>query len=73
MIAVMLSNKKPNAIVIELFIKARKWNISHVFITLLHYFGKPKNNRRDSTHSFIMKISNKRELQQIPFNHTSDI
>ena len=73
MIADMLSNKKANPIVIELFIKGRKRNISHVFITLLHYFDKPKNNRLDSTHSFIMKISNKRELQQIPFNHSSDL
>ena len=33
----------------------------------------PKNIRRNSTHYFIMKIPNKRELQQIAFNHSSDI
>ena len=32
MIADMLSNKKLNAIVTELFIEGRKLNISHVFI-----------------------------------------
>ena len=32
MIAVMLSNKKRNSIVTELFIRARKLNISLVFI-----------------------------------------
>ena len=26
-----------------------------------------------STHNFVMKIPNKRELQQIAFNHSSDI
>ena len=29
--------------------------------------------RLNSTHFFIMKIPNKRELQKIPFNHSSDI
>ena len=29
--------------------------------------------RLNSTHSFITKIPNKRELQQIAFNHSSDI
>ena len=29
--------------------------------------------RLNSTHSFIMKIPNKRELQQIALNHSSDI
>ena len=29
--------------------------------------------RLDSTHYFVKKIPNKRELQQISFNHSSDI
>ena len=33
----------------------------------------PKDVRLNSAHFFIMKIPNKRELQQIPLNHLSDI
>ena len=72
MIADMLSNKKLNPIVTELFIRGRKLNISVVFITQ-SYFAVPKNIRVNSTHYVIMKILNKQELQQIAFNHSSDI
>ena len=72
MIADMLCNKKFNLIVTELFIRGRKLNISLVFITQ-SYFAVPKNIRLNSTHYFIMKIPNKQELQQIAFNHSSDI
>ena len=72
MIADMFSNKKLNPIVTELFIRGRKLNISLVFITQ-SYFAVPKNIRLNSTHYFVMKIPNKRELQQIAFNHSSDI
>ena len=72
LIADMLSNKKLNPIVTELFIRGRKLNISLVFITQ-SYFAVPKNIRLNSTHYFVMKIPNKRELQQIAFNHSSDI
>ena len=41
MIADMLSNKKLNPIVMELFIRGRKLNISLVFITQ-SYFAAPK-------------------------------
>ena len=68
----MLSNKKLNTVVTELFIRGRKLNIPLVFITL-SYFAVPKNIRLNSTHYFIMKILNKREFQQIAFNHSSDI
>ena len=68
----MLRNKKLNPIVTELFIRGRKLNISLVFITQ-SYFAVPKNIRLNSTHYFVMKIPNKRELQQIAFNHSSDI
>ena len=70
MIANMLSNKKLNPIVTKLFIRGR--NISLVFITQ-SYFAVPKNIRLNSTHYFVMKILNKRELQLIAFNHSSDI
>ena len=33
----------------------------------------PKDVRLNSTHFFIMKIPNKRELQRIALNHSSDI
>ena len=33
----------------------------------------PENIRLNSTHYFIMKIPSIRELQQIAFNHSSDI
>ena len=61
MIADMRSNKKLNLIVTELFIKGKKWNIFLVFITQ-SYFSIPKNIRLNSTHYFVMKIPNKREL-----------
>ena len=48
-IADMLSNKKPNPIVTELFIKGRKLNISLAFITG-SYFAVLKNIRLSSAH-----------------------
>ena len=68
----MLSNKELNPVVAELFIRGGKLNISPVFIRQ-SYFAGPKNIRLNSTHYFIMKILNKRELQKIAFNHSSDI
>ena len=73
MIADMLSNKKlNNLIVTELFTRGRKLNISLVFIRQ-SYFAMPKNIRLKCSHYFIMKISNKGELQKIAFNHSSCI
>ena len=72
MIADMISNKKLNSIVTELFIRCRKLNISLVFISQ-SYFKVPKDVRNNSTHFFIMKIPNKRELMQIAINHSSNI
>ena len=72
MIGDMLSNKKLNPIVTELFVRGRKLNIPIVFITQ-SYFVVTKNLRLSSMHYFIMKISNKRELQQVAFNHSSDL
>ena len=72
MIADMINNNKLNPIVTELFIRGRKLNISIVFITQ-SYFKVPKDVRLNSTHFIIMKIPNKRELQQIALNHSSDI
>ena len=72
MIADMINNKKLNSIVTELFIRDRKLNISLVFITQ-SYFKVPKDVRLNTSHFFIAKIPNKRELQQIAINHSSDI
>ena len=72
MIADLINNKKLNSVVTELFIRGRKLNISLVFITQ-SYFKVPKDVRLNTTHFFIMKIPNKRELQQIVLNHSSDI
>ena len=55
---VCLNNKKLYPIVTELFIRRRKLNYS---ITQ-SYFAVPKNIMLNSTHYFVMKIPNKREL-----------
>ena len=68
MIPDMINNKKLNSIVAELLIRGRKLNISLVFITQ-SYFKVPKDVRPNTTHFFIMKIPNRRELQQIAINH----
>ena len=68
----MINNKKLNSIVTELLIRGRKPSIPIVFITQ-SYFKVPKDVRLNSTHFFIMKIPNKRELQQITLNHSSNI
>ena len=72
MIADMISNKKPNLVVTELFIRGRELNISIVFITQ-SYFKVLKYVRLNSTHFFIMKIPSNRELQQTALNHSSYI
>ena len=68
----MSNNKKLNPVVNQLFIRGTKLNISIVFITQ-SYFKVPKEVRLNTTHFFIMKIQNERELQQIALNHFSDI
>ena len=66
-----MTNKKFQSIINELFIRCRKINISLVFINQ-SYFSVPKDVRLNSTHYFIMKINNKRELQNIAINHSAD-
>ena len=72
MIAGIMTNKKFQAIIKELSITCRKLNISLVFITQ-SYFSVPKDVGLNSTHYLIIKISNKRELQNISINHSADI
>ena len=71
-IADMIHNKKLNSIVTKLFIRGRKLNISLLFITQ-SYFKVPKDVRLNTTHFLIVKIPDKRELQQISINHSSNI
>ena len=72
MMADIMKNKEFQAIIKELFIRCRKLNISLVFITQ-SYFSVPKDVRSCSTHYLIMKINNRKELQNIAINHTADI
>ena len=57
-------NKDFKRIIKELFYRARKINVSIVFITQ-SYFRALKDARLNSTHYILMKISNKRELERI--------
>ena len=67
----MLSNKKRNPIVTELFIREKILSISLLFITQ-SYFAVPINIRLNLIHYFVMKIQSKREFQQVAFNNLSD-
>ena len=64
MIADVMTNKKFQAIIKELFIRCKKLNISLVFITQ-SYFSVPKDVRFNSTHYLIMKINSRKEIQSI--------
>ena len=67
MIADRIDNKKLNPVVTELFIRDRKLNIYRIML------WSAKDVRLNSTQFFIIKIPNKRELQQIGLHHSSDI
>ena len=69
MIADMLDNKKLQPVVTELFI-IENWRFFFYYTILICCI---ENITLNSSHYFIMKISNKQELQQIAFNHSSDI
>ena len=58
----LINNEKLDLIVTELFIRDRKL-----------YFNVPKDVKLNSTHSFIKKIPQKRELQPIALNYSSYI
>ena len=60
MIADIITNKKFQTIIKELFIRCRKLNISLVFVTQ-SYFSVPKDVRLNSTHYLILKINNRIE------------
>ena len=72
MIADILSNKKLNPVVTELFIRGRKPSISFFLLhNLILLFQK--NIKLKSACYFIMKFPNKQELQQIECKYSSDI
>ena len=64
MIADIEYNTNLKRIIKELFYKARKINVSIVFITK-SYFRALKDARLNSTHYILMKIGNKKELKRI--------
>ena len=70
MIADIMTNKKFQSIIKELFIRCRRLNISLVFITQC-YFCVPKDVRLNSTHYLIMKINNRKKLQKTAINHSA--
>ena len=72
MIVDIMTNKKIQAIIEELFVRCKKLNISLIFITK-SYFSVPKDVRLNSPHYLIMKIHDGRELQNISKNHSADI
>ena len=63
MIADIMTNKKFQAIIKELFIRCRKLNISLVFITQ-SYFSVSKDVRLNSTHYLIMKIKQQNRIKK---------
>ena len=72
MIANIMTNKKFQAIIQELFIR---WKKLKIFLGLIRqsYFSVPKEVRLNCAHYLIMKIHNKIELQQISINHSADV
>ena len=72
MISHVISNKKAQQVLKELFIRCRKLNISLCFLTQ-SYVSVPKDVRFNCTHYIIFKLNSKRELQNIAINHSADI
>ena len=70
MISPVISDKKAQQIVKDLFIRCRKLNISLCFLTQSYV---PKDVRLNCTHYILFKLSNRGELQNITFNHSADI
>ena len=69
MTADIMTNKEFKAIIKELFSRCK---IFRLFLSQ-SYFSVPKDARLNSTHCLIMKINNRRELQNIAIDHSADI
>ena len=72
MISHVMSDKKVQQLLKDLYINCRKLNISLYFLTQ-SYFTVPKDVRLNCTHYILFRLNNKRELQNIAFNHSADI
>ena len=72
MISHVMSDKKAQQILKDLFIRCRKLNISLCFLTQ-SCFSVPKDVRLYCTHYILFKLTNKRELQNIAINHSVDV
>ena len=72
MISHVISDKKAQKVLKDLFIRCRKLNVSHCFLTQ-SYCNVPKDVRLNCTHYILFKLNNKRELQNIAINHSADI
>ena len=72
MISHVMSDKKAQQILKDLFIRCRKLNISLCFLTQ-SYFSVPKDVRLNCTHYILFKLNNRRELQNITIDHSADI
>ena len=72
MISHVMSDKKAEEILKDVFIRCRKLNISPCFLTQ-SYFLVSKDVRLNCTHYVLFKLNNKRELQNIAINHSADI
>ena len=72
MIADMNTNKKIQSIVKELIVRGRNLSMCFVFIRK-SFFLAPNDVRLNSTLYLIMKIHNKRELQNVATNHSANI
>ena len=72
MIADMHDNRKFSSIATDLFIRCRRLTISPAF-ALQFYLKVWKDVRLNTTNYVIMKNPNKEEVEQIAYNHSSDI
>ena len=72
MISHVMSDKKAQQILKDLFIRCRKLNISLCFLKQ-SYFSVPKDVKLNCTHYILFKLNNKIELQNIAINHSADI
>ena len=64
MISHVTSDKKPQQILKDLFIRCRKLNIAIYFLTQSH-FSVPKDVRLNCTHYILFKLNNRTELQNM--------
>ena len=72
MISHVMSHKKAQQVLKDLFIRCRKLNISFRFL-IQSYFSVPKDVRLNCTHYILFKLNNKKELQNIAINHSAGI